>query len=101
VAVEEPDPRVIGDKAEGDAYARVDDDRVASHGGGGCAVETGPLGLIAGAGDDLELMAVEMEWMRACVVVVEVDFDDGAVRDNLWVDLAVDLGILLVFGRCR
>jgi len=44
-------------------------------------------------------MAVEMEGVGTRVVVVEVKFNDLAVLENLCVNLAVDLGILLICRR--
>ena len=100
VAMEEPDTRVVGDEADGDAHAGIHDHGVTSHGCCGSGVETGPHGLVACAVDDLELMAMEMEGVGAGVVVVEVDFNDLAVLKNLWVDLAVYLRILLICRGC-
>lgn len=100
VAVEEPHTGVVGNEAEGDADAGIHDHSVTSHGRCGSTVETGPHGLVACAVDDLELMAVEMEGVGTGVVVVEIDFNDLAILDNLCINLAVDLGILLICRGC-
>ncbi len=99
MAVEEPHTGVVSDEAEGNADAGIHDHGVASHGRCGSTVETRPHGLVASAVDDLELMAVKMERVGAGVVVVEIDFNNLAVLDDLCVYLAVDLGILLICRR--
>lgn len=102
MTVEKPDTRVVGNKAKGNAYARIDDDNVTSHWGGGCGVQAGPLRFVASAIDDLEGVTVEMERMGPSIVVVEVNFNNGAVGDYLRVDLAIDgrVGLILA-GRAK
>ena len=47
-------------------------------------------------------MAMEMEWMSTIVVVVEVNFNDLTILENLRIDLTVDLGVHLICrGRCQ
>jgi hypothetical protein len=101
VAMEEPHTRVVGYEAYRNSYTGIHDNNITSHGRGRGAVKTGPLRLVARTVDDLELMAVEMEWMSTGIVVVEIDLDDLPILENLGVDLAVDLGIhLICCWRC-
>ena len=46
-------------------------------------IETGEQGTAIGAVDDLEGVPVEVEGVRAGVVVVDVHFHDGVVRDHV------------------
>lgn len=100
VAMEEPDTRVVGYEADRNSDTRIHDNNVTAHGRGRDVIETRPLRFVACTVDDLELMAVEMEGMGAFVMVVEVDFYDLSVLQNLCVDLAVDLGVLLIGCGC-
>ena len=53
------------------------------------------LFVVGPARDELELVAVEMERVRPGVVVVDGDFDDGVVREDVRVrgHGGVDLGV--------
>ena len=81
VAVEEEDTWVGGAEAEHEVAERVCHDGVTAHGDGrelccggvGRVVESSVRG---GAGDGLELVAVEMERVAAVVEIVDYDFDN-------------------------
>lgn len=107
VAVEEPDARVVGLKADGGAVVAVYDHGVAADGRGGGGVQAGPLRVLAAALEDLEVVAVEtglgvlevfgrggggegmvglmglerggdkLEGMGAVIVIVDLELDDG------------------------
>ena len=101
VAVEEPDARVVGLEAQDGEAAGVDRDRVAL---GRLAVVVGvALGPLAGSGlgpvEHLEVVAVQMERVVGTVQVVDDDLDHLVALDDEGVDLAVDLGVLVVVAR--
>ena len=101
VAMEEPDTGVVGNKADGDSYTGVDDNGVSPHGCGWGGIETGPLRFVACTTDNLEYVAVEMERVGPCIVVIQIDLDDLSILNYLRVDLAIYLCILLILcGSC-
>ena len=100
VAMEEPDAGVVGNEADRDSHTGVDDNGVSSHGCGWGGIKTGPLRFVACATDNLEYVAVEMERVGPRIVIIQVDLDDLPVLNNLRVDLAIYLFVLLILRRC-
>lgn len=108
VAVEEVDTRVSGSEAKDKVVILVDLDRVAAHGdarelGAVAVVCDGRFGLhVGGAGDDLELVAVEMERMAAVVEVVQTDFNNRVVIKDIGVGVdAVDYRVASVTASAQ
>ena len=101
VAVEEPDARVVGAETEDDVAVGSDHEGVSTHGdfGEGLIVDVVARELL-GADDGLEGVAVEMEGVLAWIVVVEDDFDNVVLFENVRVDVdAIDGGIAGCFAR--
>jgi hypothetical protein len=101
VAVEELDSGVVGDPTDGDGAVAGDLDCVATHWwcAGRCVV--GEEGAATGAGDELEVVAVQVEGVRVAVVVVEGQFDDRVIREHEGVCVgAVNGWVVEVCGRC-
>ena len=96
VAMEEPNARIVRLVPHHHIPARIDLDDIASHRlGGEAALLAGVgTGVFGGAGDDLEVVAVEMHGVAAGVVVVDDDFDDlvGFGDEGVGVG-AVDKGV--------
>ena len=103
VAVEEPDARVGRLEAQHEERVGHDGDRVAHGRGAGVVdVAAGPVACVAaGAVQDLEVVAVEVEGMAGGVDVVDDYLDNVAVVDDEGDDGAVDGLVRVVFSRCR
>ena len=100
VAVEELDSGVVGNPTDGDGAVARDLDGVATHGGSAGRSVIREEGAAAGAGDELEVVAVQVEGVRVAVVVVEGQFDDRVVREHEGVCVgAVDGWVVEVCGR--
>lgn len=100
VAVDEPDSRVVSPEPDARRAAALDLDGVALDGGGrdgSVAGLVGP-GTARRAAENLEVMAVEVEWVVAGREVVEDDFDDLALFNYVGVDLAIDSGVRSVLA---
>jgi hypothetical protein len=100
VAMEKPNSGVVGYEAKCNSHARIHNNNITSHGCRGLAIETRPLRFISCTVDDLELVTVEMEWMSASIMIVEVNLDDVSQVEELRVDLTVDLGVELICRWC-
>jgi hypothetical protein len=78
MAVEKPDTWVVGCEAQDDVPGGTQDECVAAHGDGGVGSFGGVggvegAGVFGGAGDGLEVVAVEMEGMFAGIWVIWLD----------------------------
>lgn len=86
---------IVGAEAEDEVSVWADEDGVAPHGdfGEGFVIDE-VAGVLGGADDCLEGVAVEVEGMTAGVIVVEDDFDDLVFLENESVGVdAVDGGV--------
>ena len=88
--------RVIGSEAQDDVSHRPDHEGVPSHGHGGERLLSHILArILSGASSGLESVAMEMEGMFACVIVVEDDFYNVVVLQDVGVGVdAVDGGVI-------
>ena len=87
---------VVGYEAEGHVAAAVDFDDVAAYGrrGGVDGFPAVDAGVGGGTLDDLEVVAVDVERVAAAVEVVDDDFDDVVVLEELGVcGFSVDDGV--------
>lgn len=102
MAVEEPHARVVRLEADDKVAVALDDEGVAADRVAGetdVAVVGERAGVFLGAVDDLELVAVEMEGVLAVVFVVEDDFNDFVVLEDVGDGVcAVDAGVRCVVG---
>ncbi|TKW49549.1 hypothetical protein CTA1_5576 [Colletotrichum tanaceti] len=88
VAVEQPHAGVVGAEADDEVAVALDEEGVAAHGvagegeAGAGAVREG-AGVLFGAVDDLELVAVQVKGVLAVVLVVEDDLDDVVAPEHV------------------
>lgn len=95
VAMEEPNPRVIGPEPEYDIPVRADEDGIPAHG----KLREGLVAdvharLILAAHDGLEGVPVQMERMFTWIHAVEDDFDNLVLLKHEWDGVgAIDSGV--------
>jgi len=93
VAMKELDTRVRSLESQDDVAVTVNTDDI-SHHGLGISCRGVVCGIGATAGDDLELMAVQMPWVLERSLVVDHNLNDVIVAYDEWVDLPVDGGVV-------
>lgn len=101
MAVEELDPRVVGDPAQGDGTAGRNLDGVAAHRRRSCWRVVREHAAATRTANELHVVAVQMERVRVGVVVLEEDFDNGVVgNDGRCGVRTVDGWIVDICRRC-